>query len=118
MTDLVRICPNCGSERPATEVFCQADYPGGMCNWSLYDVQPTTPGIQEPTIEPMLPEEAAGSERLCVNGHPVSAGDLLCPICGADIASDVPEPPRSATVIDGWRVVDRLDTRSSIHERF
>lgn len=119
MTDLVRICPNCGSERPATEVSCQGEYQGRTCNWSLFDVPLATPGVPEPAREPLPPEGAAGSERLCVNGHPVSEGDLLCLICGADLASEVPEPPPlSETVIDGWRLVESLDTHSSIHERF
>src|SRR5262245_41697668 len=119
MTDLIRICPNCSSERPATEVSCQADYQGGTCNWSLVDVPLATPGVPELVMEPLLPERTAGSERLCVYGHPISEGDLLCLICGADVVAEAPEPsPLSATVIDSWRVVERLDTHSSIHERF
>ncbi|MGH8058912.1 MAG: protein kinase domain-containing protein, partial [Candidatus Entotheonellia bacterium] len=35
------------------------------------------------------------------------------------MASEVPEPPPlSETVIDGWRLVESLDTHSPIHERF
>src|SRR5262249_39849924 len=119
MIDLIRICPNCGSERPATEGSCQAEYQGRTCNWSLFDVPLATPGVSEPARESVLSEGAAGSERLCVNGHPVSEGDLLCLLCGADLASEIPEPPsRNETVIDGWRLMESLDTHSPIHERF
>src|SRR5438105_1657138 len=117
MTELIHICPNCGSERPATEVSCQADYQGETCNWSLLDVPLAILGAPQPAMELIPPAEEAGSGRLCVNGHPVSDGDLLCPLCDADVASAVPAPPPpNVTVIDGWRVVKRLDTHSSIHE--
>src|SRR5215831_15352275 len=119
MTDLVRICPNCASERPATEISCQAEYQGVACNWSLLDVPLAIRGAPQHAVELMPPAEEAGRGQLCVNGHSVGDGDLLCPLCNADVASAVPTPPSpEVTVIDGWRVVQRLDTHSAIHERF
>ena len=41
MTDqtpsLVRLCPNCRSERPVSELYCENDFDGRPCNWALAD---------------------------------------------------------------------------------
>ncbi|HKY30812.1 MAG TPA: AAA domain-containing protein, partial [Pyrinomonadaceae bacterium] len=57
----------------------------------------------------------------CPKGHTVSAGDLLCSICGADIdqvATPAEPPIEEITVIDGWHLRQPLQSDSKVEERF
>ena len=45
VADLVKLCPGCGSERPAAELYCEHAHPDGReCGYDLTDVRATTRG--------------------------------------------------------------------------
>ena len=54
--------------------------------------------------------------RLCSNGHPLDPEDEMCFKCGATVAAEPtiinqePAPQDKETVIDGWTVIDRLES--------
>ncbi len=76
-------------------------------------IPPHSPGRQTPAPPPPDPE------RTCRNGHAVHQGDLLCPVCGADVGGELPPPVAAdATVIDGWELGRRLTSTSTTRERF
>jgi len=79
------------------------------------------------------------SGQLCVNGHGVGAGDLLCGECGGDLASETSaaaaapappaqtvapaiaageEAPAAETSVAGWRPLRRLPSTSHVRERY
>jgi len=123
---MIRFCPNCESERPLDELFCEGTVEGRSCGWDLSGV-PVRPEGWRPPQRPLPPP--APSTARCANGHEVAPGDLLCPQCGADIELPLPiHTPRSelegapvpyveATVIDGWRLERQL-ARGKIGERY
>jgi hypothetical protein len=69
----------------------------------------------------------------CPNGHPVSPGDIICPVCNVDLEQisppngspgtpvepEVPpEPIVEATRIAGWEIIRRIDVQNSTAECF
>lgn len=125
---MIRFCPNCASERSLAEIYCEGLLDGEACNWDLTQVAVHPEGWR-PSVA--VPAVTAARAHTCPNGHAVSAGDLLCPECGADIASSgataeasaacTTEPPQvaaTATIIDGWIVERRLAGASSVEEAF
>ena len=140
---MMRLCPNCATERPPQEMFCEGGVEGRACDWPLAGEplrpdgwRPATIAAAEPTPSPAL---------TCVNGHPMDVGDLLCSECGGDLAEGAPALPVAAadatgavaeasapatetvpdldasaseTVVDGWRTLRRLPDTSSIQERY
>lgn len=138
---MIRFCPNCRSERPIDEMFCEGELDGKLCDWPLSGVALRQPGWRPPeqesaasalSVEPVAPQ--------CANGHPVEAGDLICAICGADVATSTgsgdaeepagplsvdtqtvsapDDPPTSETRIGEWRLLRRLATTSHVRERY
>jgi len=117
---LVRFCPICKSERPATELICENLTEQGSCHWELFN-EPLYPEGQRPATareDVAPPTEAMGQ---CQNGHPMGSGDQMCTVCGADPASSqeahpptstAPEAvaplPDEETIIGGWRLLRRL----------
>ncbi len=128
---MIRFCPNCETERPLSEIYCQGELPGGAtCYWDLSSTPFQEPGARLATIAP--PSEAP-SAPACVNGHRVDPGDLICMTCGAELhdrgpAADVPVPSETtaqsispaltATEISGWTIESRIASSGPIHERF
>jgi primosomal replication protein N'' len=117
---LVRLCPNCRSERPVSESYCENLFDGGPCNWPLTE-EPLRPVGSSPAPEPPI----GPISRQCVNGHSLGQGDEICLICGADPAPDIAdpgpppeEPPPVETVIDGWQVLRRVSGDDEPRERF
>src|SRR5687767_12620568 len=45
---LVRRCPNCQAERPASEPMCEGIRDGEACGWPLFEVPPTRAGEERP----------------------------------------------------------------------
>lgn len=138
---MIRFCPNCRSERPPSETFCEGEVAGSPCDWPLSS-QPLRP-------EGWRPEQAAAASTVtaptsrCVNGHAVGPGDILCAECGGDIAEEADgaslleeadgsdADPAAAegvadsgavgaaeTVVAGWRLIRRLPTTSQVRERY
>ena len=121
---MMRFCPNCESERPLAELFCEGSVDGRPCGWDLSGVPIRLEGWRPVSSPPPAPPSA---RFRCANGHDVAPGDLLCLECGADIEpgasspdhppGDAPDIPTSATVIDDWRLERQLVT-SKIGERY
>ncbi len=117
MTLYVRKCPNpgCREERPAEEVLC------GNCAWVLIQEPPRPPGQVDPTPEDSNPTEHT---RLCSNGHPLDPHDEMCLKCGATVATELSIvneetlPQEKEAIIDGWTVIDRLETTNEPFESF
>jgi primosomal replication protein N'' len=112
----VRVCPNCGSERPVGEMVCEASPGGAGCGWSLADAAIRVAGMANP--QPPAAESPPLAVRHCTNGHALDAGDEMCHVCGADPAPAEVDPvtPRDnapaegppPTIIDGWVAEQRL----------
>jgi primosomal replication protein N'' len=135
MTELVRYCPNCDTERPAHELFCSGMMDGRRCGYALADLDVVPRGASQPrpTAGPEVPPgpepiRPASDGPRCPNGHPVEPGDQLCLICGAAVTGEVVRPgiapaneaseTPTPTVIDGWQLVGRVPTASEMWERF
>ncbi|MBI5263861.1 MAG: DUF4011 domain-containing protein [Bradyrhizobium sp.] len=121
---MIRHCPNCDTERPLTELFCEGVIDGHNCGWDLSTVDITERGAPRPPP----PAPAPPPETLtCRNGHPVFPGDIICGTCGEPVdlpevqpsspAPD-PQPPAPETIIEGWRLLDRMPSSSLVRERF
>ena len=50
---MIRLCPNCNTERPVTEFFCEGTVDGHNCGWDLSSVDVTAQGLAPP--HPLLP---------------------------------------------------------------
>lgn len=125
--ELIKRCPNCKSARPAGELICLQAVDGGFCHWDLSNEPLVSAAVPADQLEAQAGASTVQSGlRACQNGHPMEAGDELCVICGADVARTAgsapvqPEQPgqnerdaaeaapETETVIDGWRLVQRL----------
>lgn len=131
---MIRFCPNCKTERPLSEFYCEGVLDdGATCNWDLTTVvarEPDKPVEAASQVTAAAIVEAA--PRLCTNGHVVDDGDLICIICGADVVAETPTvevssdpavpadpiPGEVATEIGGWTIESRLPSPSAVRERF
>lgn len=117
MVAYVKLCPQCGGERPAEEAFCEGEQLGTSCNWPLANESVRVAGRTHdtPTDEP-----TRVSTLSCPHGHPVEPGDQVCLQCGADLAPDgiaaIEEPLPSD--IGGWTIIGRSLSTSSAWEQF
>jgi hypothetical protein len=102
---LIKICPACGHINDLAEIFCtgiQED--GTTCSYNLLDVEATQerrppvasdspPLATDVSDRPPQPSaeslDSNGFSRVCLNGHSLADGDLLCLTCGAVPASQV-----------------------------
>lgn len=122
---MIRLCPNCNTERTLTEIFCEGTVDAHNCGWDLSAVDITLPGMPAPR-----PQHIPTPVRrfACRNGHEISPGDLVCGICG-EPAKDLtpgqepmptPEPGTGSveTVIEGWRLQETMISSSTVRERF
>jgi len=124
----VRRCPRCRELRPAEETNCEASLEGRRCNWDLTseDIIENSP----PPVQVTPPHAASSAGLTCPAGHRVDAGDLMCPVCGADLTSpdggvltDAPASPTTAAEelpkqIAGWNVLECVDRRESGTRRY
>lgn len=127
---MMRFCPNCRTERPLEEFYCEGTVEGGPCDWDLSQL-PVRPSGWRPSAVELPAEPALAPPVACPNGHAVEAGDLMCHVCGADVeglsphiangsgsgATDEAEATE-ATAIAGWRLERRLPSSSQVRERF
>ena len=117
---MIRLCPNCRTERPLTEFYCEGTREGLTCHWDLSSVEIGEPGAALPEVT----TTPAATIAMCPNGHAVGEGDLICPVCEAPVATPIgrphPEPSLDAepTLIEGWRLNVRLPGSSPVRESF
>lgn len=90
-------------------------------------LEPVRPVGWRPLVVVPIDSAAQPAPHQCANGHPMEAGDLMCPVCGADEESNtaplvpVDAPPAQSnapTVIDGWRVFRKISTDEGLRDRF
>lgn len=131
---MMRFCPHCETERSLYEIFCEGTIETGVCGWDLSN-EPIRESGWRPlsivTAEELT--EQISSLPHCVNGHPMDEGDLMCMVCGGDLAKlDVIEQEvisaatqtlESAsqaveTTIDNWRILNTLSTTDGTRERY
>lgn len=135
---MIRFCPNCHTERQLGEMFCEGQVADGPCGWDLSSeaIQPEgwrpQPVVTQATLAQIASEAALVlSAPACENGHAMDAGDLMCHVCGAALATEpaqAPAPhsvqetdeaqPTSETLIDGWRLLRQISSSSSVRERY
>lgn len=124
MTELVRYCPSCHTERPISEFACEGTFNDAVCNWDLFSIQITPAGWRPAQVVPAeAPVVVVSPAASCTNGHALDDGDLLCPICGADIAepavaNEVTTNDVSETVIAGWRVLRQVSSTVGRRDRY
>lgn len=119
---MMRFCPNCETERPIDEVFCDGELEGDPCQWDLTRER-MRPAGWRPNVEPVVAADAV--VILCPQGHPAHPGDLMCATCGAEIHvgdAFVPEDAEreavEATEIAGWRLEQTLPDQSDAETRY
>jgi len=127
---MIRLCPNCSTERPVSEIFCEGTLNGHTCGWDLSSVDITPAGSERPRPNPaVIPLPSAPT---CRNGHQGSPGDLICSLCGEPIieGDEAPSPtepiptlqpapaPGHETIVEGWHLQDRIASSSTVRERF
>lgn len=129
MTLYVRVCPACASARSLDEDECLNTLEAGeACRFPLLYIHPTpvedkatghdeSAGRTEPvdaaeTSDRQEPT-AAGSDRLCQNGHAVEPDDVMCLTCGARIGAGQEDPAPRGKSVDGWQIVAELPNASS-----
>lgn len=123
---MIRFCPNCQTERPLSEVFCDGTLEGAPCNWDLTNVTITGRGGPRSASEPRPPAPHA-----CPQGHPAAPGDLLCLVCGAEISDPIgtttstpdgenepADKPPSPREVSGWHMGRRLSDPGHVRQRF
>jgi hypothetical protein len=123
---MMRFCPNCRTERPVEEWFCEGVVDTAPCQWELSALPIREVGDRPQEIVTQDERLLLSAGLLCTNGHQINAGDLMCLTCGADPASNedatVPTallPPISEeTQIDGWRLTRRISSSDSVRERY
>ncbi|MBW7983326.1 AAA domain-containing protein [Enterobacillus tribolii] len=122
---MMRFCPNCHTERALTEIFCEGRVDDRPCGWDLSAEPIHAKGWRPEAVvaasDVAPPESAAGTARLCRNGHPLDDDDLMCLVCGADAPAEVPVPEAGGdevTAIDGWQLLRRINRDDSVRERY
>lgn len=110
---MIRFCPNCRTERPLTEFYCEGTREGLTCHWDLSGVDISEPGSVAIPSSPQPPPTVP----MCPNGHAVAEGDLLCPTRKApnptrpymrpSASCRVITSPRSSQQADGATVLSR-----------
>ena len=126
---MIRFCPNCNTERPLHEIFCEGEVNGRFCGWDLAGEAIRPEGWRPQTIvtreelaavPAASPDEQTFAPLVCENGHPLDPGDLMCAECGAVPACAGPGdvPAGNETVIDGWRLLKQISNTDNVRERY
>lgn len=119
---MIRLCPNCETERDLSEMICAGEVDGGNpCGWDL-SALPIRPegwrpqaAVTAPHLAPDLP--------ICPNGHAAEPGDLLCRICGADLGDEEQslgdeQGASEVTTIGNWQLERQLASPGHATERY
>lgn len=126
---MIHYCPNCHTERPLSELFCEGEVAGTRCNWTLSD-EPIRPEGWQPPKVVTTHEIQAAHQAVCTNGHALSPGDLICTTCGADRADPTTSSTERAhtpslttcieqeTSVEGWRLIRQISSTPRVRDRF
>ena len=138
---MMRFCPNCHTERPLIEIFCEGQINHQLCSWDL-SAEPIhaegwrpIPIVVQASVENIDTETILSTEFHCVNGHAMDAGDLMCLVCGADAADSPIEQNDNrinnleaanidaiaiieTTIIGDWQLLERINQTNSVRERY
>ncbi|MBB6558868.1 DNA polymerase III delta prime subunit [Acidovorax soli] len=129
---MIRFCPNCKTERPLTELFCEGTLSGSSCEWSLSD-EPIRNEGWRPTVITTETEQTPvqpAVDQHCVNGHAMAEDDFICLSCGADRVASAPPsaapvPPteevqlqNTTSSIEGWRLIRQLSSTPRVRDRY
>jgi hypothetical protein len=68
----IKVCPHCGSHRPAVEMSCENVVESRSCGWPLEDQEIRVAGEIPALVRPIV------AEVTCTNGHPLEPGDQVC----------------------------------------
>ncbi len=124
MTDMIRICPSCGSHRAEYEMHCEFEVSKDVfCDWPLLNERLLTPSQVEQlkAPAPSEPQQPPLTQvRTCVNGHELSDGDLICFVCGEpelikSVATEFKET-LIGEIIDEWCIEEQLFQDSASEE--
>lgn len=148
MTDYVKVCPACQSERPQYEIICQNKLADGLCcEFQLFDVgtvpagsgmadapqapieppaeaDPTSsPGTgdlpQAATVPTAAPVAMVAADGTCpACQRPVEPDDAACISCGAALGPLAAQPQAPERRIAEWIVVAALPTEAPEAELF
>lgn len=116
---MIRFCPNCQTERSPAEFFCQGKVGEIDCGWDLTSEPLRPTGWRPGSVEVLPPDQVTTLQ--CPNGHPVSAGDFLCSVCGADLdhsTTTSESEAESVRIIEGWQLGEPLPSDNKVEERF
>ena len=116
---MMRFCPSCETERPIREQACEGEIDGCPCGWDLAGLPMHAEGWRP--APPVVPAVAAAETQICANGHTVAPGDLLCPVCGADVeapGAEAQAPDAEVTEIAGWRLERALPATGEAEARY
>jgi len=123
MSELIRKCPKCRSERLQHEMHCGNVINDILCEWPLFNEPVTAPALDnnlsiEPEVE-VVPLTIQPIQH-CINGHEVADGDLMCFVCGGEITSSKNDEPFSSPsmvgqVIGDW-TIEKVITRTPSSE--
>lgn len=110
---MIKLCPGCDSERALSEMYCLNEKDGSSCNWNLSSVVPSVAGAALASVKVQANTQ---QPQVCVNGHSISDGDLICGTCGGEVAvaTDTSKDNIDAeelfgtTNVDGWALLREL----------
>lgn len=131
---MIRFCPNCKTERPLGELFCEGTVGDRRCVWTLSDEPIRQEGWRPEPIVTAEEVTQAPQHPTCTNGHALDPSDLICMTCGADRVAPPetegtqsesglePVPngvePAQETVIDGWRLLRQIGSTAGVRDRY
>lgn len=126
MTQMIRFCPNCQTERTLEEIFCAGTLKDRSCDWNLAGEAIHEAGWRPAIVAPVeptpLPSPTEDGPR-CENGHQMERGDLMCSECGGSLDGARSTPTPTAldespieTVIDGWVLLRQVASTDTVRE--
>ncbi|MCU7862149.1 MAG: protein kinase, partial [Candidatus Thiodiazotropha sp. (ex Lucinoma kastoroae)] len=122
MSELIRKCPKCKSERSPSEIRCENVVEGVACGWTLFNEPLINPAAEQVAAEEFEREVAVSvtHQRVCVEGHPVEDGDIICLVCGGDIVEPGEDVPTDhiGQVIEDWCIEEQIFQESESEDYF
>ncbi|MGH1484707.1 MAG: protein kinase domain-containing protein [Cellvibrionaceae bacterium] len=122
MSELIRKCPKCKSERSPSEIRCENLVKGIPCGWILFNEPLVNPAAEQVVAEEVDRGESGPvtSQRVCVEGHPVEDDDIICLVCGSDIIEPGANDSTNyiGEVVEGWYIEEQIFQESESEDYF